>query len=72
MTLIIFVSLIMNNDGTNLCKVFYCPICLSVKSHNVMTSYESSGRMLELIDELILLVTHLKYYNGPNCDLIKI
>ena len=32
-----------------------------------MTSYESSGRMLELI----LLVTHLKYYDGPNCDLIK-
>jgi len=27
--------------------------------------------MLELIDELILLVTHLKYYDGPNCDLIK-
>jgi len=30
-----------------------------------MTSYESSGRMLELIDELILLVTHLKYYDDP-------
>ena len=30
-----------------------------------MTSYESSGRMLELIDELILLVTRLKYYDGP-------
>jgi len=29
------------------------------------------GRLLELIDELILLVTHLKYYDGPNCDLIK-
>jgi len=28
--------------------------------------------MLELIHELILLVTHLKYYDGPNCDLIKI
>jgi len=28
--------------------------------------------MLELIDELILLVTHLKYYDGPNCDLINI
>jgi len=27
--------------------------------------------MLELIDELILLVTHLKYYDGSNCDLIK-
>jgi len=27
--------------------------------------------LLELIDELILLVTHLKYYDGPNCDLIK-
>jgi len=27
--------------------------------------------MLELIDELILLVTRLKYYDGPNCDLIK-
>jgi len=37
-----------------------------------MTSYESSGRMLELIDELILLMTHLKYYDGPNCDLIRI
>ena len=37
-----------------------------------MTSYESSGRMLELTDELIPLVTHLKYYDGPNCDLIKI
>jgi len=36
-----------------------------------MTSYESSGRMLELIDELILLVTHLKYYDESNCDLIK-
>ena len=75
MTLIIFVSLIMNNDGTNLCKVFHCALCLCIKSHNVMTSYESSGRMLELIgeliDELILLVTHLKYYDGPNCDLIK-
>jgi len=28
-------------------------------------------KLLELIDELILLVTHLKYYDGPNCDLIK-
>jgi len=28
--------------------------------------------MLELIDELILLVTHLKYYDGPNYDLINI
>jgi len=36
-----------------------------------MTSYESSGRMLELIDESILLVTHLKYYDGANYDLIK-
>jgi len=27
--------------------------------------------MLGLIDELILLVTHLKYYDEPNCDLIK-
>ena len=36
-----------------------------------MTSYKSNRRMLELIDELILLVTHLKYYDGPNCDLIK-
>jgi len=27
--------------------------------------------VLELIDELILLVTHLKYYDGPSCDLIK-
>jgi len=27
--------------------------------------------VLELIDELILLVTHLKYYDGRNCDLIK-
>jgi len=36
-----------------------------------MTSYESSGRMLELINELILLMTHLKYYDGLNCDLIK-
>jgi len=26
-----------------------------------MTSYKSSGRTLELIDELILYVTHLKY-----------
>ena len=57
----------MNNNGTNLCKVIYCTLCLCIKSHNVMTSYESSGRMLELI----LLVTHLKYYDGPNCDLIK-
>ena len=72
MTLIISVSLIMNNDGTNLCKVFYCALCLCIKSHNVMTSYESSGRMLELIDGLILLVTHLKYYDRPNCDLINI
>jgi len=38
---------------------------------NHIMLYESSGRMLELIDELILLVTHLKYYDGPNCDLIK-
>ena len=30
-----------------------------------MTSYESSERMLELIDKLILLVTYLKYYDGP-------
>jgi len=28
--------------------------------------------LLELIDKLILLVTHFKYYDGPNCDLIKI
>jgi len=28
-------------------------------------------RVLESIDELILLVTHLKHYDGPNCDLIK-
>jgi len=28
--------------------------------------------MLELIDELIVLVTHLKYYDESNCDLIKI
>jgi len=28
---------------------------LCIKSHNVMTSYELSGRTLELIDELILL-----------------
>jgi len=27
--------------------------------------------MLGLIDELILLVTHFKYYDGHNCDLIK-
>ena len=27
--------------------------------------------LLELIDELILLVTHLKYYDVLNCDLIK-
>jgi len=27
--------------------------------------------ILELIDELILLVTHLKYYDEPNCDLKK-
>jgi len=27
--------------------------------------------MLELIDKLILLVTHLKYYDGHNYDLIK-
>jgi len=26
-----------------------------IKSYNVMTSYESSGRMLKSIDELILL-----------------
>jgi len=32
----------------------------------------SKNNLLELIDELILLVTHLKYYDGPNCDLIKI
>jgi len=68
MTLIISISLIMNNDGTNLCKVFYCTLCLCIISHIVMTLYESNGRMLELIDELILLVTHLKYYDGPNCD----
>jgi len=28
-------------------------------------------RVLESIDELILLVTHLKYYDELNCDLIK-
>ena len=38
---------------------------------NHIMLYESSGRMLELIDELILLVTHLKYYDEFNCDLIK-
>jgi len=27
--------------------------------------------LLELIDGLILLVTHLKYYDELNCDLIK-
>ena len=45
----------MDNDGTNLCKVFLCALCLCVKSHNIMISYESSGRMLELIKKLILL-----------------
>jgi len=35
-----------------------------------MISYESSGRMLELISQLIY-VTHLKYYDGSNCDLIN-
>jgi len=39
MTLIMSVSLIMNNDGTNLCKVFYYALCLCIKSHNVMTSW---------------------------------
>ena len=29
------------------------------------------SQLLELIDELILLVTHLKYYDEPNCNLIK-
>jgi len=27
--------------------------------------------LLELIHKLILLVTHLKYYDELNCDLIK-
>jgi len=27
--------------------------------------------LLELIDELILLITYLKYYDGFNCDLTK-
>jgi len=30
--------------------------CLCIKSHNVMTSYESSGRMLELIKIYWLLL----------------
>jgi len=34
-------------------------------------SYTNIEEMLELIDELILLVTHLKYYDELNCDLIK-
>jgi len=34
--------------------------------------FVSDYGLLELIDELILLVTHLKYYDGPNCDLINI
>ena len=34
-------------------------------------SFTRVKSLLELIDELILLVTHLKYYDGPNCDLIK-
>jgi len=29
------------------------------------------SKILELIHELILLVIHLKYYDGLNCDLIK-
>jgi len=36
-----------------------------------MTSYESSGRMLELIEELILLCDTLEILWLPNCDLIK-
>jgi len=34
-------------------------------------TYSTKNNLLELIDELILLVTHLKYYDGPNCNLIK-
>jgi len=36
-------------------QIYVRSLCLCIKSHDVMTSYESSGRMLELIDELILL-----------------
>ena len=36
-----------------------------------MTSYGSSGRMLELIDELILLCDSFEILWWPNCDLIK-
>ena len=39
-----------------------------ISNHQIQSK---QGLMLELIDELILLVTHLKYYDGPNCDLIK-
>jgi len=36
-------------------RSFNAHYVLCIKSHNVMTSYESNGRMFELIDELILL-----------------
>ena len=41
-------------------------------SSNGRNSMNLVVRVVELIDKLILLVTHLKYYDGPNCDLIKI
>jgi len=40
-------------------------------SSNGRNSMNLVVRVVELIDKLILLVTHLKYYDGPNCDLIK-
>jgi len=49
MTLVIYAFLIMNNDGSNLCKVFQCTLWLCIKSRIVMTLYESNQIMLELI-----------------------
>jgi len=37
MTLVIFISLIMNSDETNLCKILQCALCLCIKSQNILT-----------------------------------
>ena len=52
-------------------KIHHHPHARPNRYQTFVSSPQGNGYMLELIDELILLVTNLKYYDGPNCDLIK-
>jgi len=67
MTLMIFISLIMINDGINLFK--HIMIYVIIKSWSVITLHELSGRMLEKY--ILIDMTNVKYICGLECHLIK-